>query len=199
MKPTASISASPPAGPAPGRWLAWAAALVLATCLAPPAGGADIATAKEHQLKAAYIYNFTKFVEWPAQRSADPNSPLLIGVVGQGALHEEIAAVIKDRKVNGRPLAVRLIETPAAARSVHLLFLGASEDARLPGFLDALAGANVLTVGESDRFARQGGMINFLVEKEKLRFDINMVTAGRAGLNVSAQLQKLAKSVRTNP
>ncbi len=175
-----------------------AASLVAGLCFAGHVLAADVAVAKEHQLKAAFIYNFTKFVEWPPKNFPDPNSPIVIGVVGKCPVYDEITRVVKDRKLNGREFAVRIIDTPEAARSVNLLFFCASEDGRLAEFLSAPLGANILTVGESEQFARQGGVINFLMEGYKIRFDIDMLGAERAGLKVSAQLQKLARTVRTN-
>lgn len=197
MNHTPSSPLSDPARAVAGGWRAWAVALGLVLFLAPQTRGADVAMAKEHQLKAAFIYNFTKFIEWPSKNFASADSPIVIGVVGQGPLHAEVARVVKDRKVNGRELVVRLIEDPDAIKTVHVLFFFASEDARLDEFMSATHGANILTVGESDLFAQQGGAINFLMEQDKIRFDIDMTAAERAGLKVSAQLQKLAKTVRT--
>ena len=180
---------------APGRWAA-AALLALGLCFTRSAPAGDAPPAKEHQLKAAFLYNFTKFIEWPAQSFQDTNSPFIIGVVGTGPLCAEVERAVKDRKVNGRALLARPIETVEQARSVHLLFICGSEDARLGEFLNPPQGANILTVGESDLFVRGGGAINFVLQADKLRFEINIRAAERAGLKVSAQLQKLAKTVR---
>ena len=171
--------------------------LVLLLSLAGQARAVESSVTKEHQLKAAFIYNFTKFVEWPAMNFPDTHSPIIIGVVGKGPLCAELERAVKDRKVNGRELVVRIVENPEAAKSVHLLFFCASEDARLAEFLGKSPGGNILTVGESDQFGQRGGAINFLVEGDKIRFDIDMIAAEKAGLKVSAQLQKLARTVRT--
>lgn len=181
-----------------GELKMWCVALGLALGGAPLAGAADVAVAKEHQLKAAFIYSFTKFVEWPALGFLDADSPIVIGAVGSGPLLAEMERVVKGRKVNGRGLVVRRIETPADVKSVHLLFLSASEIARLPEFLTAAHGESILMVGETELFFRQGGTISLLIEDEKIRFDINLRAAERDGVKISAQLLKLARTVRKN-
>jgi hypothetical protein len=164
-----------------------------------PVAAAEALSAKEHQVKAAFIYNFAKFVEWPAGSFESTNSPLVIGVVGKSPISAALEATVKDRKINGRAIIVKGVETLAVARETHLLCFPASEDNRMNGLLPELAGSSVLTIGESGAFASTGGMINFIMEGDKFRFDINMSAAEKAGLKVSAQLQKLAKTVRRTP
>jgi len=151
---------------------------------------------KETQLKAAFLYNFTKFVEWGPQSFADAESPIVIGVLGSGALSDELENAVRDRRINGRSINVKRVQGLAGAKSVHLLFVGAGEDAALGDIREALKGANVLTVGESEAFARSGGAITFIIEAGKMRFDINMTAAAQESVKISAQLQKLARSVR---
>jgi len=169
--------------------------------LAGLGGGAaaELAIAKEYQLKAAFLYNFTKFVDWPTSSFAGSNAPFVLGVVGRSPCTAELEQIVKDRKVNGRQIVVRIVATTEAAKSVHALFLPAGEDPRLEEWLGAVRGLGVLTVGESELFVKHGGVIHFLLEGEKIRFDINMDQADAGGLKVSAQLQKLAKSVRRKP
>ncbi|MCX6903989.1 MAG: YfiR family protein [Verrucomicrobia bacterium] len=163
------------------------------------AAGAEAVSFQEHPVKAAFIYNFFKFVEWPASRFQETNAPLLIGVVGRGPITAALEAAVQDRKINGRNLLVQAVATPEEARAAHLLFVAATEDKQLDKLLKALATSSVLTVGESEAFARQGGMICFVLENGKIRFEINMDSAQRAGVKVSAQLQKLARTVRRTP
>ena len=165
----------------------------------PHARGADSSNAKESQLKAAFIFNFLKFAEWPAHRFSETNSPFVIGVIGTSPITAALEAAVKHRKINGRELIVKSMETVEAARAAHLLFVPATEERRSEDWLPTLASASILTVGESDAFATHGGMINFLLDDDRLRFDINIGSAEGAGLKVSAQLQKLARTVRRNP
>ncbi|MBA4388494.1 MAG: hypothetical protein C0404_10970 [Verrucomicrobia bacterium] len=156
----------------------------------------EVSMAREHEVKAAFVYNFVKFVEWPASRLHETNSPLILGVVGKSPITAALEAAVLGRKINGRHLIVKGVETAEDAGTVHLLYFPASEDSRLGELLPALADSGVLAVGESAAFAKQGGIITFVLQDDKLRFEINMNSANRAGLKVSAQLQKLAKTIR---
>jgi len=151
---------------------------------------------KESQIKAAFVFNFTKFVEWPAARFAAADSPIIIGVFGKSPVAQQLPDAIKDRKVNGRGIVFKPIEKIEDTKSVHLLFVPASADSEVVELLKVMKGTSVLTIGESEVFAKAGGMINFVREGDKVRFEINTDSAEQAGLKISAQLQKLAKSVR---
>lgn len=151
---------------------------------------------KEYQVKAAFLYNFTKFVEWPASRFSDATSPIVIAVLGRNPFGEELNAIVRERKVNGRGLVVKIIDSADEAAAAHLLFVGADAEDRLAGKMDALQKAGVLTVGESPRFIASGGVINFTLEADKVRFQINPQAGEQTGLKISAQLLKLAMIVR---
>jgi hypothetical protein len=154
------------------------------------------AASKEYQLKAAFLYNFTKFTEWPVARLPEPDSPIVIGVFRSNPFEAELENAVKNRKVNGREIIVKTVESVQTAKATHLLFIPAAEDEGLNDLLPALRTEGILTVGESSAFAKLGGILTFALEGDKLRFEINMDAADRAGLRVSAQLQKLAKAVR---
>ena len=190
-----------------GPWFARAAVrntaslAFLLCCLAGvvSGAGAESPSSKEQQLKARFIYNFLKFVEWPANRFQDTNAPLIIGVTGKGSISAALETTVKGRKINGRELIVKVVDSPETAKATHLLFVAPTEDGRFDTWLPRLAGASVLTVGESDQFGKSGGIIRFMPDGDKLRFEINMDAADQAGLKISAQLQKLAKAVRRKP
>lgn len=149
---------------------------------------------KEYQLKAAFLFNFTRFIEWPADRFTGEGSPIVIGVFGHNPFDVELENMVKGRTVNGRTLVVRSVATAEAARSVHLLFVPAGEENRLP--LAAWQGLAIVAVGESDAFAASGGTITFMTQGDKVRFNINLATAERDHVKISAQLLKLAAVVR---
>lgn len=161
--------------------------------------GADPPVSKEYQVKAAFLYNFTKFIEWPPQSFSRTTDPIVIGVLGHAALGTELQRIVQGRRVNGRGIVVKQMEAVDDARSIHLLFVSASEDARLAGLASAIARSPVLSVGESPSFATSGGAIIFVLDDDKVRFEINIASIERAGLHVSAQLQKLATAVRRAP
>lgn len=157
--------------------------------------GAETPALKEYELKAAFLYNFTKFVEWPSRSFPDANAPFVVVVAGNSPCAVELEKIAKERKINGRHMLVKRATTFEAAHDAQALFISASEDSRAKDWLSAVRGRSVLTIGESDSFCRQGGIINFVLEGQKIRFEINMEQAETAGLKVSAQLQKLARTV----
>ena len=184
----------PPAplrSPSPAGWRIW---LLLLSLFASAWGGDQVP--KEYQVKAAFLYNFAKFIEWPSGSFDGADSPIVIGVFGENPFGNELERLAKDHSINGHPIVVRSVQSAASARKTHLLFISTAEDGRFPDLGDAFKGSGTLTVGESEGFARRGGMICFVPEGDKLRFEINIGAVGQAGLKVSAQLQKLARSVR---
>jgi hypothetical protein len=182
-------------------WVRWLARVLCGWCLLASlaAGLAQDSVSKEYQIKAAYLYNFAKFVEWPAESFTNSQSPLVIGVFGQNPFGDEFQMIAKDHKINGRDIVFKPVSTAAEAQGVHLIFFGATEDDHVAETLAALKNAHVLAVGESDKFIAAGGDINFVREADKVRFEINAAAAGRHGLKISAQLLKLAKFVRKQP
>lgn len=173
----------------------WLVAGLLGALVVGSAQGAE-PVSKEYQIKAAFLYNFANFVQWPEQSFDQADSPLVIGVFGANPFGTELDKAIRGRSINGHRLVATVVQTPAAARQTHLLFVGATEDSKLDELKAALGGAPVLTVGESAAFARLGGTITFVLRSDKLRFEINVGTAQKTGLKISAQLQKLATEVR---
>lgn len=151
---------------------------------------------KEYQLKAAFLYNFTKFVEWPADRFENETSPIVIGVFGDNPFGDALELAVADRMVNGRPISIRMLTRVDEARSVHVVFVGTESEAGLGELMAAVREAGVLTVGESPQFAALGGIIDFTIEGNRVRFEINQAAGKRAGLRISAQLLKLATTVR---
>jgi hypothetical protein len=163
------------------------------------AAGADAASggpAREYEIKAAFLYNFTKFIEWPAQSFADAGAPIVIGVLGDSPCAEALERLVKDRKVNGRAIVVRRVESAAEARTTHILFVGSRQEQQFARLEPEIGSLPVLTVGESQAFEAGGGIVNFVPQDDKVRFEINIGSADRAGLRVSAQLQKLATVIR---
>lgn len=163
------------------------------------APAAEITSAREDQLKAAFLFNFTRFIDWPAAGFKTAASPIVIGVLAEPRFVVEIESAVKGRQVNGRGFVVRHLKNLENVRDVHLLFLGGEESSRFEGMKDLPKGAPILTVGESEAFARQGGIITLRLEGDKLRFDINLESADQAGLKMSSQLLKLARAVRRKP
>jgi hypothetical protein len=172
---------------------AWLLCACMAGVFAGAAGVACAAGPSDYDIKAAFLYNFTKFVEWPQGAFPGVEDPIVVGVLGAPQCAEALEQLVKTRKVSGRSIVVRRVATAQEAKSAHVLFVGVDEATQFARMLPALQGAPVLTVGESSDFTGLGGEITFVLEDSKVRFEINSVAAERAGLKISAQLLKLAR------
>jgi hypothetical protein len=150
----------------------------------------------EYQLKAAFLFNFAKFVTWPDKAFAAPDTPLTIGILGTDPFGSSLRETVAGKTVNGRKIAIKPLSRDDTLSNVHLLFISRSERDRLPAILAALEGQSVLTVSETERFAHIGGMINFFVQAESVRFEFNPPAAERAGLRVSSKLASVAVVVK---
>jgi hypothetical protein len=161
--------------------------------LAGPARSAP----SEYELKAAMLYNFCKFVEWPAPSFATSGSPVVIGILGQDPFGELLEQIVRGKTVDGRSVVTRRWKSVDEIEGVHLLFISVSERKNLPHILAVLGTKPILSVGDMDRFAAQGGDVNFRLEGTRIRFVINPDEATRGGLKVSAKLLALAEVVRS--
>ena len=160
---------------------------------------AQEARISETQIKAAFLYNFTKFVEWPADVFADADDPIVIGILGESPLADALSTIVENRKVNGRPIAVVNVGTPNDIERLQMLFVGKDQDQSVAALLTLVGEDSILTIGETTAFAAEDGAIVFVRESGKLRFEINMTAAERARLKISAELQKLATVVKRAP
>ena len=160
---------------------------------------ADIGPAvSEYQVKATFVYNFTKFTDWPSNAFASPDSPIVIGIVGEDPFGKTIDDVVRGEALGGRPFIVKRLRAGEDLRSCHLLFISRSEKDRLPSVLSQLTGSSVLTVSEINGFAERGGMVNLTLANKSVKVEINQAVAEQAGLQISAKLLKLARLVRAN-
>jgi len=150
----------------------------------------------EYQVKAAFLYNFAKFVEWPQSKFAQTQSPLTIGILGDDPFGSNIDRVIQGQSAHNRPIVIKRLQTGDNATECAIVFVSLSARKAFAGISDKLKSANVLTVGESKDFLDQGGIIRFTIEDRKVRFEINMDAAEAAQLKISSQLLKLARNVR---
>lgn len=173
------------------RSLLAGAVVLLAACLPAAAPGRAQETASEQELKAAYLYNFAKFVEWPEGTFESPASPLNVCVFGEDPFGRTLDGLIQGEKADGHSLAALRPDRIAELRSCHVLFVSSSERGRLGEILASVRDKNVLTVGEGEEFLRRGGMIAFVREKSKVRFIIEKEAVGQAAFKVSSRLMAL--------
>ena len=171
--------------------------LIWILLLTGPGSHAQESPLTEYQIKAAFIFNFAKFVEWPKAAFAATGSPIVIGIIGENPFHDDLARTVRNKTVDDHPLVIKHFRSPSEATNCQILFISTSEKSRLAEILEALKGASVLTVGETDRFTETGGMINFFQAGTKLRFRINQEAATKAGLKISSKLLSLGARSET--
>jgi hypothetical protein len=174
------------------RWLCllWHAALLFVLGTASTRGAT---TASETELKAAFLYNFAKFVEWPADSFLSETAPLRVVVFGDDDTVAKLKSLLSDKKAHGRSFEVRRVTSPQEARNAQIVFVTSAESKRTLLILDAVKRLPVLTIGDADDFLDSGGMINFYFEEAQLRFDINAEVAEKVKLVISSKLLRLAK------
>lgn len=149
----------------------------------------------EAQVKAAYLYKFGSYVEWPTATFDHPGAPLSIGVVDADALANELQRIVSGRTINGRPVAVRKLRRGDPLAGLNILFIGRADAARLAETLAAAKGLPILTVTESEDALAIGSMINFVAVDGKLRFEVAPKAAQRGNLAISARLLAVAYKV----
>ena len=153
------------------------------------------ATSPEYQVKAVFLFNFTQFVEWPAKAFPEEETPLVIGVLGEDPFGSYLDETGEGEKVKGHPLVVRRFYSAEDARSCHILFINGATTEKLKQVLADLKGQSVLTVSDATDFARQGGMVRFFTENNKIRIRINLEATKAANLTISSKLLRLAEIV----
>ena len=168
---------------------------LLAPILAAGAFSLGAAPPAAEEVKAAFICNFADFVEWPA--TADDH--VTIGILGEDPFGQLIDEAAQARSIPEREIEVRRLESLDQAEELEILFIGASEEKNLASILARLHGTHVLTVGDLPGFAAAGGVIGMLVEDKRVRLEINVAAAQRAGLAISSRLLKLARLVEEAP
>jgi hypothetical protein len=149
----------------------------------------------EYQLKAAFLFNFTKFVEWPYSSFEDSQSPIVLGIVGDDPFGDDLARIIAGQKVQGRSLAIRKERWGDDLRGCHVLFISASELDHSARILGGVRSASVLTVSDMEGFAEAGGVIQFVTQENRVRFVVNLDAATQKKLRLSAKLLALARVI----
>jgi hypothetical protein len=168
------------------------AAALLSLPVSAPRAAAQPA---EQDVKAAFLYHFAQYVEWPAAAFASPSTPLVVGVLGREDAMPAVEGALKGKAVRGRPISVRRLSAPGDASGCHVVFVTSSEARAASSVLKAIGKSPVLTVGEPSGFARSGGAIGLVVRDGRVAFEINPAAAARAGLTVSSKLLRLAEIV----
>ncbi|SRR5581483_8423923 len=153
-------------------------------------------TTDEYQKKAECLFNFAKFVQWPAHKFSQPDAPFILGVIGTDPFRGLLEEAVQDQRINDHVVVVKHITSMEEMRKCHLIFVSRSESARLGPILAQVRGENVLTVGETDKFLSRGGIINFVSIDNAVRFEISESAAHHAGLKISSRLMMLGIASR---
>lgn len=178
----------------------WKCLLAAMAVFVWPAVAQETGAPSEYQVKAAFLYNFAKFVEWPAEAFPAANTPIIIGIVGKNPFDGVLERSVRDKVIRGRALTVQQASSPADAALKHcqIIFISAGEKGHFVEILEMLKNTPALTVSETDGFLKAGGMVNFVIQDKKVRFEINDAAATRAGLRISSKLLSLAKKAEGN-
>ena len=177
-------------------------ALSLSLSWAPGALAQDSSDSSEYLIKAGFIFNFAKFVEWPPTTFAQPDSPIVIGILGTDPFGTIIDHIVQDKKIGGRGFVVKRLKWGAEAKDLReckILFVGASERAHIDELVQIVKFLPILTVGETPGFAEHGGVIRFVVEDNRVRFEVNVDAARQGGLTISSRLLTLARIIQQAP
>ena len=181
------------------------ATLIAITCLLSAmaalgshAEGLDASDSSEYLIKAGFIYNFAKLVEWPTTAFPQPDSPIVIGILGDDPFGLTLDRIVTDKKINGRGITVKRLKWGRDLKDLkdcNILFISSSEKEHLDSVVDAMKWLPILTIGDAPGFARRGGIINFTLEDNKVRFEVNVEAAKHADLTISSRLLTLARIV----
>jgi hypothetical protein len=152
----------------------------------------------ESQVKAMFVYNFLKFVEWPSSKSVSARDPFVVLIIGEGPTADATERFLESKTLGDRPLVVRRVRWDESVEGARAAFVIEQDEKRLRRVFDAAAAAGVLTIGEGEDFATRGGVIALLVLDRRVRFDVDTSAAQLAGLRVSSKLLALTHSVHSS-
>jgi hypothetical protein len=184
-----------------GLSVLWVTAASIALTFAAPAGvlRSQNSSAGEYQVKAAFLFHFAQFIDWPPDVFKDAESPVTYCTIGDDPFRGALDASLNGKTLGLRPMRVRHLKEPQEIQGCQVLYIAGDEKKAISAVLATVEGSPTLTVGESERFAQEGGMIGFCLDDNKIRFEINLRAAERAKLKISARLLTLAKTVIGGP
>ena len=155
------------------------------------------AQSKEYEIKAAFLFNFAQFVDWPATTFTNTDMPFAIGILGSDPFGPALEATVEGETIKNHRIIIERAQRIGDLKNCQLIFISKSKEKQFTEILSALDARPVLTISEIEGFAEHGGEINFYLEGSKVRFEVNPAAAKRVGLNVSSQLLSLGKIVET--
>lgn len=151
---------------------------------------------REYNIKAVFLYNFTRFIDWPPNSFRSADAPFVIGILGDDPFHSAIDEAVAGEKAKGHSIIVQRYQNVQDIKNCHILFISNNEAGRLREILQALSNKNILTVSDIPEFATTGGIIRFMTKENKIKLQINLPASKDADLNISSKLLQLAEIVR---
>jgi len=176
----------------------WLALLPALTSLAALCHAADNQGQVEYEVKAAFLYNFAKFVQWPAD-AVSGGAPMRLCILGRDPFGSLLESSFRGKTLGEKPIEIDRISDARQLTGCHVVFISSSEHSQAAAILEAVSARSILTVSEIPGFAELGGIVNFYIEDRRIRFEINPKSAARCGLRISSQLLKLSRIVETKP
>lgn len=180
---------------APLQTAGWFLLVLAAVVILSSSGAAQADQPSEYEVKAAFLFNFTKFVEWPDGSFDDPHSPIVIGIVGDDPFGDSLVHIISGQKAQGRPIVIVKYRRGDDLRRCHILFISDSERPHTRQLLAGLRDVAILTVSDIDGFAEAGGAMQFVMQENRVHFVANLDAATQSKLHVSAKLLALARVI----
>ena len=171
-------------------------AMVIVLSFGFEARAQDSSVSSEYLIKAGFIYNFANLVQWPSNAFAQPDSPIVIGILGEDPFGTILDRVLEGKKVNGRVFLVKRLKSVLDLKECHIVFVSSSEMTHLIEAIHSVKGMPILTIGEIPGFAKRGGVINLVLEDNKVHFEVNVEAAKAADLTISSRLLALARIVQ---
>ncbi len=153
----------------------------------------------EYNIKAAFVYNFTRFIEWPDSAFAEPRSPFVIGVIGADPFGSRLEAIMNGETVKGRPIQIRRFNNLSQSGNCHIVFVSGKTQADVKKLCEQLRGKPILTVSDRKNFDEEGGIIMFATEDNRIKVIINSTAAKASTLNISSKLLKIAELKEEQP
>jgi len=169
--------------------------MIVLFCVAAVPKTQGQSTMTEYQVKALFLFNFAKYVEWPPAAFSTSNAPITIGVLGEDNIQHDLLKIVEGKCVNGHPILIKLVTSGADFAGCQILFISASENAQLDDILGKTASFPILTVGEHEQFWQKGGIINFTLKEKKVRLEVNLNAARKANVQISSKLLGVADVV----
>ena len=150
----------------------------------------------EYQVKALFLCNFIKYVNWPAEAMPGPASPIIIGILGEDNFNDSLTHAVAGKNFNGRAIVIKHLSAGDDLSGCAILFISSSENSQLSEILSKAGTLPILTVGEDESFLQKGGIINFTIKEGKIHLEINLVGAQKVNLQISSKLLSVADTVK---